>query len=149
MDELMKKKAEYPSEGIFYMVPDVRSGKYTLYVQRQDQNENEVAHFLLWDKVVELLGIRFRKARVELLESAYLGLPRGRVIQGVGKEWVVGWGEDFPLGEFRDEIIKEFSLGDVQVRFEKQMHETMSRRDQKNVENVLGIKMSPSGFKVK
>jgi len=106
----------------------------------------------VWDTVIKILGRRFRGKFVEGLESNYMGLPRGRIMEGDG-EWIVAWGENFPLKEYESEIVSEFRLGDAKamgkVKWEVNEHEKMQIRDKNAVERTLGISMTQTGFKKK
>lgn len=89
-----KKAFENPDTGVFYLVPNPKTGKYTIYVEL-DRPDNSSAHLMLWDSIVELLRRRFRDKSVEVLQDNYRGLPRGRIMELNGS-WVVGHGKDFP-----------------------------------------------------
>jgi hypothetical protein len=146
----MEKKAfERPKLGVFYLVPDPKTNKYTIYSE-YDEDENEAVHLNLWDSIVSLLKRRYRDKNVDIFEDNYRGLPRGRVMETGENQWIIAWGEDFP-NEYKSDIISDFHLGDAQsinkVRWEFQNHETMQANDKKAVEKVLGITISPEGFK--
>lgn len=143
----MEKKAfEPPKLGVFYMVPDPKTGKYTIYSEEGD----EAVHLMLWDSIVNLLRRRFRDKPVDIISDNYRGLPRGRIMENGPNEWKVAWGNDFPE-EYKSDVISEFSMGDAKslgkVTWEFQDHETMQARDKKAVEKTLGITMTPQGFK--
>jgi hypothetical protein len=145
-----KKKAfERPIIGVFYLVPDPKSGKYTIYSE-YDENGNEAVHLMLWDSIVNLLRRRFRDKPVDIIEDNYRGLPRGRVMEQGENSWIIAWGEDFPE-EYKSDVISDFRLNDAKsigkVKWEFQNHETMQANDKKVVEKTLGITMTPSGFK--
>lgn len=136
----MNKKAfETPRTGVFYLVPDPKTNKYTIYSE-YEENGTEALHIILWDSIVSLLRRRFRDKSVDLLEDNYRGLPRGRVMEK--GNWVVAWGQDFP-DEYKSDVILDFNLGDAQsigkVEWEFQNHETMQAHDKKVVEKILGI----------
>lgn len=143
-----KKAFERPKTGVFYLVPDLKSGKYTIYSEFSENGE-EALHLMLWDSIVDLLRRRFRDKSVANLEDYYRGLPRGRIIDN-GDSWIVAWGKDFP-DTYKSDIVSEFNLGDAQsigkVSWEFQNHETMQANDKRNVEKSLGITISPEGFK--
>jgi hypothetical protein len=121
-----KKAFERPETGPFYMVPDPKSGKYTIYVSFDSNpdipgdEERPIAtwgnlHLYLWDRIVELLRRRFRNSSVDILSTDYRGLPRGRVTIKGTNAWIVAWAEDFPLEEYKREIFSEFRLGDAEA----------------------------------
>jgi len=143
-----KKAFEQPKNGVFYLVPDPKSKKYTIYSE-YDDGESEAVHLVLWDSIVSLLRRRFRDKNVDLIEDNYRGLPRGRIMQN-SNEWIVAWGEDFPE-EYKQDVLLEFKLDDAQaigkVKWEFQDHETMQANDKRIVEKTLGITMTPKGFK--
>jgi len=146
-----KKAFEKPDTGIFYLIPDPKTLRYTLWAD-VDYPGHEVSHMMSWDKVVELLRRRFRGKYVDIISNNYRGLPRGRVTETSGG-WIVGHGNDFQLGEFKHEILSEFKLYDAEaigkVSWEYQDHETMQALDKKEVESILGITLSKTGFKLK
>lgn len=142
----MKKESfERPEAGPFYLIPDPKSKKYTL-MSEFEKPGNEQVHLFLWDKVVEVLRRRFKKEAGD----TYRGLPRGRVINNNDNNWIVTHGNDFPLSEYKDDIISEFKLRDAvnlgKVKWEYTSHETMSKEDKEDVERVLGIKINAKGF---
>jgi len=143
----MEKKAyEPPKEGIFYLVPDPKTKKYTLYVEIDE--ESNPLHFNLWDRMMGLLASRF-KVHKEALENAYTGIPRGRITQ-TSNGWVVAHGGDFSLPMYKSEIESEFSLGDAtrigKVKWIVDSHEKMGKNDRDTVQFVLGITLTPEGF---
>jgi hypothetical protein len=144
-----KKAFEKPKTGVFYLVPDPKTGNYTIYSEHDDEG-NEAVHLMLWDTIVNLLRRRYRDKAVELIEDNYRGLPRGRIMESGENQWVVAWGEDFP-DQYKLDVISDFKLGDAKaigkVRWEFQDHETMQANDKKVVEKTLGITMTPQGFK--
>lgn len=146
-----KKALERPETGVFYLVPNPKSRKYTIYAE-VDSPDNDAAHLLLWESIVELLRRRFRNKQVDVLQDNYRGLPRGRVMELSGS-WAIGYGKDFPLAEYKHEILAEFKLYDYEaigkVMWEFQDHETMQAGDKKAVESTLGIIMTPTGFTVR
>jgi len=153
MNELKQEKKAFqrPEVGPLYLVPDPKSNKYFVYASF-DTPGNEEVHLFLWAKVIELLRRRFKKAPVDSLENSYRGLPRARVMESGDRLWVVAHGSDFPLEKYKDEIISEFGLRDAvninKVRWEHDPHETMDKAEKADVEAVLKIKMTPSGFTV-
>jgi hypothetical protein len=150
----MEKKAyEKSTAGIFYMIPDPKYvGSYTLYSELQGETGKDPLHIFLFDRVWNLLQIRF-KQNLEEIRDAYMGLPRGRIIepQNIHGNWIVAYGDDFPLKKYRPEIISEFSLQDAdkinKVKFEIDPHEKMAPKDQKAVEKALGIRFTHMGWK--
>lgn len=148
----MNKKAfERPKTGVFYMVPDPKTGKYTIYSEF-DEEGVEAVHLMLWDSIVNLLRRRFRDKPVDIVEDHYRGLPRGRIMENGTNQWVVAWGEDFP-DSYKSDVISDFRLRDAQeidkVTWEFQDHETMQANDKKTVEKTLDITMTPQGFQQK
>ena len=149
----MKKISyEQPKSGVFYIVPDPKKvGSYTIYTEVQEHDGEDVLHLFLFDRVRKLLETRF-KVKLGLLD-AYTGIPRGRIIDPGDRHgtWLVTHGGDFPLDKYRDAILSEFSLHDAlqlgKVRFEVTTHEKMGYKDQKNIEGLLGIKITPEGWK--
>lgn len=146
-----KKAFERPKIGVFYLVPDPKTGKYTIYSEYDDEGQ-EAVHLMLWDSIVSLLKRRFRDKAVDIVEDHYRGLPRGRIMENGNNEWLIAWGKDFP-DEYKSDVISDFRLGDAQgigkVKWEYQAHETMQANDKKTVEKILGITMTPQGFKQK
>lgn len=143
-----KKAYEPPESGVFYMIPNPKTGKYTIYSQQGD----EALHLVLWNSICTKLQMSW-KINEDLFEPYYTGLPRGRIaLDTRTNDWIVGIGNDFPVKEYRDDIIKEFNMRDTdnigKVKFELQDHEKMSPSHKKHVEELLGIKMSPTGFTI-
>jgi hypothetical protein len=148
----MKKSFERPETGPFYLIPDPKTGKYTLLASFDSPGKDEV-HLFLWSSVIEILRRRFKNSDVDLLADKYRSLPRGRVMAKGDHEWVVGHGRDFPLDQYKSEIISEFKLSDAEsinkLEWEFSNHETMSRNEKAEMENILGIAITPQGFKNK
>jgi len=146
-----KKAFEKPKTGVFYLVPDPKTKKYTIYSE-YDEDGNEAVHLMLWDSIVNILRRRFRNKFIDIIEDNYRGLPRGRIMESGVNKWIIAWGEDFP-DEYKQDVIKDFNLIDAQainkVNWEFQNHETMQANDKKTVENTLGITITPQGFKQK
>lgn len=148
-----KKKAyEQPKAGVFYLIPDLkREGSYTLYSETQGETGKDVLHLFLFDKARKLLEMRF-KQNLEEIQDAYMGIPRGRIIEpsDIHGNWIVAYGKDFPLDKYRASIISEFSLGDLdeikKVKFEVDPHEKMAPKDKKAVEKALGIEFTSTGW---
>ena len=146
-----KKAYEEPKAGIFYLIPDPKTGNYDLYSEFEEPG-NDVTHLFLWDKVAQKLAMRF-KINAETVSDYYRGLPRGRIIGPNTKNgnWIVAHGKDFPMGQYKQEILSEFGMGDADsighVVFEYDLHETMLPRDKTQVEKALKIDMTPQGFK--
>jgi len=149
---MQKKSYQQPKAGIFYMIPDLKSGRYDVYSQTEEEGEEDPTHLFLWDNVSKKLQMRSKKDDSEFLPY-YTGLPRGRVMAPYDKTglWVIGIGGDFPLNEYKSEILSDFSLHDAEslgkVKFEVQTHEKMNPAHKKAVESLLGIESSASGFK--
>lgn len=144
-----RKSYERPKPGIFYLIPDnKRPGKYTIYSELEEPGKDTV-HLYLWDQVVKILSRRFKK---DVPSDAYTGMPRGRIIEPFEKteSWIVAHGNDFPLEEYKNDILSEFSLKDAysinKVKFMVDNHEKMSDRDRKIVESDLGIKYTKTGW---
>jgi hypothetical protein len=146
-----KKAFERPETGPFYLIPDPKTGKYTIFSSFETPGKDEV-HIFLWTSVVEILRRRFKGVEVDTIADTYRGLPRGRVMGGEGN-WIIGYGKDFPLDSYRYDIESEFNLGDAvsinKVKWEFSEHETMTRNDKAEVEATLGIVMTPAGFSKK
>jgi hypothetical protein len=146
---MQKKAYEEPKAGIFYMIPNPRTLRYDLYSEYEEAGE-DVTHLFLWDKVVKKLQMAF-KINTAPIEDLYQGIPRGRIIAPPSREgtWLVGIGNDFPLKDYKSDIISEFQLSDASslghVKFEHQAHEEMDPRHKAAVEKLLKIKMGPSG----
>jgi len=146
----MKDKKSYnvkPEEGVFYLIPNPQTGKYTIY----SQHGPDALHVLLWDSICTKLQMSWKINEV-LFKPYYTGLPRGRIIEPYNwqDDWIVGIGGDFPLNEYRSMIINEFNLEEAdslgKVKFEIQTHEKMTSYHKKTVEDLLDIKMTPRGF---
>jgi hypothetical protein len=146
-----KKSYEEPTAGVFYLIPNLKTGKYEIYSQFEDAGE-PVVHLFLWESVVRKIRL-MNKVDIDPISDLYRGLPRGRVIAPSSRDglWIVGWGNDFPLAQYKSDIISDFQLGDADsihhVKFEHQVHEEMILSHKKAVEKLLGIEMSPTGFK--
>lgn len=147
-----KKAFEKPETGPFYLIPDPKTGKYTMFSGFDEPGKEEV-HLFIWSSVIEILRRRFKGADVDSLEDMYRGLPRGRIMLTGENSWVVGHGNDFPLSEYKNEIISEFKLRDAEninkVAWDFNSHETMIKPHKAAVESALGITITPQGFKVK
>jgi hypothetical protein len=144
MSKIINKKAfEQPNLGVFYLVPDPKTEKYTIYSEISDS----ALHLLLWDNVELLLRRRFKRE----VGDVYRGIPRGRVQEKTSKRWVVGHGNDFNLDYYKDDIISEFNLRDAEdaglVDWEYTAHETMIEKEKKQVEETLDIVLTKDGFK--
>lgn len=152
MRQKMDKKAfTQPEIGVFYLVPDPKTKKYSL-VSEFDKPGHDSAHFFLWERVARLLKDKFKKKDVAPIWDTYTGLPRGRISTGQKNEWLVLHGDDFPMDEYKSEILSEFSLNDAnsigKVKWVIEPHEKMGKSDQSAVEKVLGISIDKKGFKV-
>jgi len=142
-----KKSMQEPEIGVFYLVPEPKSLKYTIYSDFGDSS----LHLFLWEKISLILQNRFKKEAPD----AYRGLPRGRVqVSSSGasqKRWLVGHGNDFSLDKYKGEIISQFELRDAEdaglVDWEFTDHETMISREKEQVEKTFGIKLTKDGFK--
>ena len=158
VSSILKEAFERPETGVFYFIPDIKSKKFTILssfdnsedFQEDFQEDLYNLHITLWDKVINILRIRFKKSVVEILSDSYRGLPRGRVTVS-GSNWLVTHGGDFSVNEYKMDIISEFKLRDAhslgKVKFEHSYHESMTSTDKKQVEKVLKIELSPSGLK--
>jgi hypothetical protein len=147
-----RKAYQEPVGGVYYFVPNPKTGRYDI-VSEQETPGEEVLHLFLWNRVVQLLGMRFKKKGVEGLSDSYRGLPRGRVLNPGDRKgtWIVAHGADVSLDRYKSQIISDFQLGDAEglgkVRFERDTHETMDPRDKALTEKTLGIKLEPEGMK--
>ena len=148
-----QKKAQIlePKAGVFYMVPEaVHAGHYSVYAETTDDSEDPL-HLMLWDHVQKLLEHRFKKP----VSDQYMSIPRGRVIPptDVKGTWILAWGDDFPLSEYKSEILSAFSLQDInslgKLETSVDNHEKMNPQEQKIIEADLGIKITPTGWKFK
>jgi hypothetical protein len=74
-----KKKAyEQPKAGIFYLIPDPKKeSAYTFYSQVQEEPGRDITHLFLFDKVKQILEMRFKVS----LDDPYTGIPRGRIME--------------------------------------------------------------------
>jgi hypothetical protein len=150
----MKKISyDHPAAGIFYLIPNpTKVGKYTVHSELQEEGADPVAHLFLFDKVRKILEIRF-KTDLGSAYDAYMGIPRGRIEEpsGKGGEWIIAHGGDFPLNEYKSDILSDFSLNDAsaigKVKFEIEAHEKMSPKDKKSMEEELGIEYTATGWK--
>lgn len=146
-----KKAFERPETGVYYLVPDPKTGKYSILSQ-YDRHDADSMHLFLWDQVVKMLRMRFKKSLVESISDSYRGLPRGRIVYK-NDEWIVAHGEDFPMSEYKHDIISEFNLGDAdhigKLSWQKDSHETMSANEKSDVEKILGVTITPKGFQTK
>jgi len=136
------------------LIPDAKKeGEYTLYSEIQEDGGEDVVHLFLFDKVKKVMGSRFKKDLSDL--DAYTGIPRGRVMEPATANgtWRIGIGNDFPLEKYKSDILSEFSMQDANsighVKFEYDAHEVMNVREKKEVEGILGIDISPDGWKWK
>jgi len=146
----MKKKSfEHPEIGAFYMVPDPQTRKYTIKSE-YDIPGHDSSHFFLWPEVVKILGSRFKKANIGMIHDSYTGIPRGRVSVTSDNRVLVLHGDDFPLSEYKSDIMLEYKLHDSdsigKVSWVVEAHEKMGSSEKKLVEETLGIKFSPIGF---
>ena len=149
----MEKRAyQEPTAGVFYLVPNKKTGQYEM-VSEFEEPGKDVVHLFLWDHVVKKIQMK-SKVSIDSIADSYRGLPRGRIIAPHSRDgrWVIGWGNDFPLANYKSDIISEFQLGDADglghVQFEHQAHEEMISRHKKDVEKLLGIEITSAGFKV-
>lgn len=141
-----KKAFEEPELGVFYLVPDPKNSKFSLYSEFGDNS----LHLLLWDKIREKLQMRFKNDPGD----SYRGIPRGRVqLSSSGasqKHWLVSHGDDFNLNAYKSDIISEFNLRDAEdaglVDWQYSSHETMSNVEKQQVEKLLNIKLTKDGF---
>jgi hypothetical protein len=148
-----KKKAyEQPKAGIFYLIPDPKKeGSYTFHSQIQEDPGQDVSHLFLFDKLKPILEKRFKV----VLDDAYTGIPRGRILEpsSIQGDWIVAHGGNFPLNEFKEDIIQDFTLRDAselgKVKFEIDSHEKMGALDKREIEITLGIEYTPEGWKKK
>ena len=147
-----KKAFEKPETGPFYLIPNPKTGRYTILSSFDTPGKDEV-HLFLWSQAVEILRRRFRDIAVDIVADSYQGLPRGRVMENGEHGWIIGHGKDFPLDQYRLDIISEFKLTDAvsinKVEWQFSNHEAMSPNEKAEVENVLGIIITPQGFKIK
>jgi len=148
-----KKRAfERPEIGVFYLIPDIKSGIYSI-LSEYDRPGKDSAHYFLWDEVIKILRIRFKKSDIDIIRDSYQGLPRGRISTRDEKSWVILHGGDFPIAKYKPDILGEFKLNDAdsigKVSWTIDNHEKMNSNEKKLVEDVLGILISNSGFKKK
>jgi hypothetical protein len=145
-----KKAFERPEVGAFYMVPDPKTNKYTI-LSAFDTPGEDSAHFFLWDEVKKVLQARFKNADMDYINDTYQGIPRGRVSERSSKDWLVLHGNDFPLEEYKADILSEYKLQDAEslgkVLWVVENHEKMNQREKESVEKTLGIVITPKGFK--
>jgi hypothetical protein len=92
-----KKAYEEPKAGIFYMIPNLKTGLYSIYSEVSEPGE-DVAHLLLWSKICIKLQMA-TKIDAESFEPFYTGIPRGRIIAPYSREdsWIIAIGNDFPF----------------------------------------------------
>jgi hypothetical protein len=147
----IKKAYEHPKSGIFYMIPDPRKlGSYTVYSELQEEQGDPVTHIFLFKRVLQILSSRFKKDLEDV--DAYTGIPRGRIIEpnDIHGNWLITHGADFPIDKYKDEIISDFSLRDAvaigKVKYEVTAHEKMSNKDRKEMESLLGIEFTSTGW---
>jgi len=147
-----KRAFERPETGPFYLIPNPKTGKYTIFSGFDSPGKDEV-HIFLWSSVIEILRRRFRNSDVDLITDDYRGLPRGRIMTKRDNAWIIGHGRDFPIDLYKSEIVSEFKLADAEtinkIEWEFTAHETMDRNDKAEVENAIGIIITPQGFKLK
>jgi len=147
----LQKKAQIlePKAGVFYMVPEANhQGHYSVIAETTDDSEDPL-HLMLWDRVKKLLEHRFKK----IISDQYMSIPRGRVIPPVDVKgtWILAWGNDFPLSEYKSEILSAFQLHDIdslgKLEVTVDNHEKMNPQEQKIIEADLKIKITPTGWK--
>lgn len=147
---MQKKAIEKPALGIFYLVPNKQTGKYEIISELEDK-ENPL-HLFLWQTVLLYLKKYFKKRNTSKIDTDHLGIPRGRIIENRG-EWIVLYGADFPLNEYKNEILSIFKLHDYnslgKVTFERSLHESMDKNEKARVEKFLNIEITNDGFKIK
>lgn len=142
----IKKSFERPQTGVYYLIPDPKSNKYTILSAFDEPGKGSL-HLFLWKEAHAILSRRFKNA--DDLEDAYTSIPRGRIIER-NNEWVVAHGDDVPLATYRGDILSEFSLNDAnaigKVHWEVDAHEKMNAREKKMAEKTLGITYTAEGF---
>jgi len=147
-----KKSFEHPEIGAFYLVPDPKTGKYTI-TSAYDKPGKDSTHFFLWAEVVKILKQRFKKAKIDKIKDSYTGIPRGRVSMTLKNTVVVLHGDDFPLVEYKSDIMSEYKLHDThsigKLSWAFEPHESMGSAEKGLVEDTLGIEISKTGFKIK
>jgi len=138
-------------QGVFYMVPSLKDKKYRVWAQAEDESDPEPLHLNLWAEISKSLQMRSHSPE-DSFQQYYTGIPRGRIVKN-GPVWIVAWGNDFPLDEYKDEILREFNLDYANsvgnVKFEVDSHEKMTPGSKFQVEKLMNIEMTPSGLKIK
>ena len=150
----MQEKKSFDTDGklgIFYMVPSLKDKNYHIWTQIEDEFEPEPLHINLWYEISNSLQMRSHSPEGSFSQY-YTGIPRGRIVKN-GPTFIVAWGNDFPLEDYKNEILREFNLDYANsagnVKFEVDAHEKMTPAAKLQVEKLMGIEMSPSGLKVK
>jgi hypothetical protein len=140
----MKKKAQYPLEGIYYFIPDKNS--WDIMIDTPEGIDTQ--HDEFWENsVVPELVSRYHLStkQSDNLKLVPYGLPRGRVQSpgGHGYQdagWIVWHGGDTPVGG-QNKILDQFDLVELnqggKVEFKYDSHEVVQPLHRNVVMEIL------------
>jgi len=100
-----------------------------------------VGHTELWPAVIDRLAQVWNRDQEFLrthLNDHYTGLPRGRVTEPPGR-LLVCHGNDAPVADWLELVIRKFDLDGRSVRDVFDEHERTLREDRAKVNEVLGV----------
>src|SRR4051812_26955599 len=110
-----------PLTGGYYWYPESSDGLISWHVLTcHDLGSGpDVGHVDLWPAVIERLAASWgRDARSlgRLLSDGYTGLPRGRCTRP-GRRYMILHGDDAPVADWQERIVRAFHLEDRAYRF--------------------------------
>lgn len=131
-----------PQTGLYFWVPENPSEinpkpHWTLYAFYESK-VGDVTHEMVWDRYLcRLLNLRSFEAR-----RAYAGLPRGRVVEEIGKRgWIILHGNNTPGGKRGlEEVRRYYNLPMKLTRIVFDPHEAHDERDAKILKVAMKYK---------
>lgn len=133
-----------PLVGGYYWFPTAEEGRLTWAVLTCHDlgGEPDVGHVDLWPAVIERLTAAWGRDAGGLrrpLTEHYTGLPRGRGTRP-GKTVLVLHGDNAPVPDWRERLVKRYRLGGRTHRLLLDEHERMLSGDPERVEEALGFR---------
>ena len=141
------KKAQTPSEGIYFVVPN-KDGHVSVFSEREDEALDSPAHMFFWDKVLGYVQNEYKLTNSEVRElgTRYMAVPRGRVQKEINPStfkptgrYVILHGNDIPTSSIEYAVLQDFGLGGIRDRvvWKFEPHEKMDPKDRKVFQNII------------
>jgi hypothetical protein len=142
-----------PLTGAYFWVPipPLRSLTWRLLTCHDLGLDEDRSHMEIWPIVIPHLAAiwgRERKAMKRRLGRHCYGLPRGRVTHP-DKVYLILHGEDSPIPDWTDAVIRGFNLQGRRVKSLLDDHEQTLPGDVKAITRILGPFLTPAEVKVR